>query len=52
VRFKDENGKEFPEWISVTIEEVASFIKGSQLSKSDIAETGISCILYGELYTK
>lgn len=39
-------------WIEKTLNEVATFLKGKGISKSDIAENGsLPCIRYGELYT-
>ncbi len=52
LRFKDENGNDFPEWEEKRLGEIAKFLKGKGISKSDIAEDGfIKCIRYGELYT-
>jgi type I restriction enzyme S subunit len=52
LRFKDENGKEYPEWEEKSLGEVAVFFKGKGISKIDIEEEGlIPCIRYGELYT-
>lgn len=51
VRFKDENGEDYPEWQTSKLGELGSFDKGKVLSKADIAESGIPMILYGELYT-
>ncbi len=52
IRFKDENGRKFPKWEEKSFGEVAKFIKGKGLSKSDISENGkTECIRYGELYT-
>lgn len=52
LRFKDENGKDFPEWEEKRLGETAKFLKGKGIAKSDIAEDGsIKCIRYGELYT-
>jgi type I restriction enzyme S subunit len=40
------------EWVEKTLDEVATFLKGKGISKSDIAENGsLPCIRYGELYT-
>lgn len=40
------------EWVEKTLDEVATFLKGKGVSKSDIAENGsLPCIRYGELYT-
>jgi len=53
IRFKDENGKEFPKWEEKKLGEVAKFLKGKGLSKNDISENGkTECIRYGELYTQ
>ncbi len=52
IRFKDENGQDFPEWDEKSLGEMGLFRKGGSLSKSDLSETGESCILYGELYTR
>jgi type I restriction enzyme S subunit len=40
------------EWEEKTLDEVAIFLKGKGISKSDIVENGsLPCIRYGELYT-
>jgi type I restriction enzyme S subunit len=53
IRFKDEDGNDFPEWEEKKLGEVATFSKGKGISKADIAEDGEnSCIRYGELYTE
>ena len=52
IRFKDEQGKEYPDWEEKKLEEVASFSKGKGISKSDVTADGKQpCIRYGELYT-
>ncbi len=52
IRFKDDNGQEFPEWEKKRLGEIAVFYKGKGISKNDIADNGnIECIRYGELYT-
>jgi type I restriction enzyme S subunit len=52
IRFRDDNGKEYPEWEEKTLGEVAKFSKGKGISKNDISDTGkTECIRYGELYT-
>lgn len=39
-------------WVEKTLDEVATFLKGKGVSKSDITENGkLPCIRYGELYT-
>ena len=50
--FKDDNGQDFPEWEVKRLGEIAIFLKGKGVSKSDISENGKNyCIRYGELYT-
>lgn len=51
VKFKKENGSDYPDWEEQEIGNLGEFIKGAPLSKADISETGTSFILYGELYT-
>lgn len=48
LRFPEFSG----EWEEKKLNEIASFYKGKGISKSDISEDGVNCILYGELYTK
>lgn len=53
LRFKDENGNEFPDWEVKKLGEVFYSVKGKGISKNKIVENGkYECILYGELYTK
>lgn len=46
----------FPEysdkWLECELQEIADLSKGVGISKDQLSETGESCILYGELYTK
>lgn len=52
LRFKAEDGSEFPEWEEKKLGEIAIFLKGSGISKDNISENGnLECIRYGELYT-
>ena len=52
IRFKDEEGKDYPEWEEKKLGDIATFNRGKGISKSDIDETGENkCIRYGELYT-
>lgn len=52
LRFRQDNGEDFPDWEEKTLGEVATFSKGKGISKADIDDTGITeCIRYGELYT-
>ena len=53
LRFKDENGNQFPEWEVKTLGEIADFYRGSPISKNDLDINGnYYCIHYGELFTK
>jgi type I restriction enzyme S subunit len=52
IRFKDENGKDYPDWEEKRLGDVFDGSKGQGLSKNQIVEEGNNkCILYGELYT-
>ncbi|HIV54238.1 MAG TPA: restriction endonuclease subunit S [Candidatus Anaerobiospirillum stercoravium] len=51
LRFKADDGSDFPDWDSKTLGELGSFQKGAPLSKADISDQGTPLILYGELYT-
>lgn len=52
LRFKDEQGNEFPEWEEKRLGEIATFSKGKGISKADISRDGVlECIRYGQLYT-
>ena len=46
----------FPEysdkWLECELQDIADLSKGAGISKNQLSETGESCILYGELYTK
>jgi type I restriction enzyme S subunit len=53
LRFKADDGSEFPDWEERKLGDVAKFSKGKGISKSDISEAGTQeCIRYGELYTE
>lgn len=53
LRFKDDDGRELPEWKTIRLGDIASFSKGKGISKADIATDGKTlCIRYGELYTE
>ena len=53
LRFKDDDGQEFPEWEEKRLGDIATFSKGKGISKADIDENGKAfCIRYGELYTE
>jgi len=53
IRFKQDDGSDFPEWEEKKLGEVAKFSKGKGISKSDISESGeLECIRYGQLYTE
>jgi len=53
IRFKDDNGKPYPDWGEKLLGDVATFHRGKGLSKSAISPDGQNeCILYGELFTQ
>lgn len=53
IRFKDENGKDYPEWEEKRLGEVADVLRSDGLSKADLNNNGVNMtILYGELFTK
>lgn len=52
LRFKSDDGKDFPAWKEKKLGEIAIFSKGSGYSKSDLVSSGTPVILYGRLYTK
>ena len=52
LRFRDDDGGEYPEWVEKKLGEIFNFLRGSSLSKADITEHGLNkCIHYGELFT-
>ncbi|MFU0801746.1 restriction endonuclease subunit S, partial [Staphylococcus warneri] len=52
LRFKDENGSEYPKWESAPLFDIFTATKGKSLSKDKISTDGkYECILYGEIYT-
>jgi type I restriction enzyme S subunit len=52
IRFKDDKGEDFPEWQEKKLGDIATFSKGSAISKEDTVPDGLyECIRYGELYT-
>ncbi|MBD2526836.1 restriction endonuclease subunit S [Nostoc sp. FACHB-133] len=53
LRFKDDDGCDFPDWEDKKIGAIATFLKGKGISKADILKDGDTpCIRYGELYTE
>ena len=53
LRFKKEDGTNYPNWEEKKLGEIATFLRGSALSKSDLVDNGnYKCIHYGELFTK
>ena len=38
-------------WMRVRLEELGHFLKGRDVKRSDVRDSGIPCIRYGELYT-
>jgi type I restriction enzyme S subunit len=53
IRFKDDEGNNYPEWTNTAIGEIFQDLKGTLLPKEVVTEEGKNkCILYGELFTK
>ena len=52
IRFKNEDGNNYPDWEEKKLDNVFKFYKGKGISKIELSEEGIPCIIYGELYTK
>ena len=53
LRFKDEQGSDYPDWEGKLLGEISRFSKGKGISKTDVKENGtVKCIRYGELYTR
>ncbi len=46
------NGQLPKGWREVKLGEISKFSKGSGITKSEVRDTGVPCIRYGELYTK
>ncbi|MEK4449440.1 MULTISPECIES: restriction endonuclease subunit S [Paenibacillus] len=52
VRFKDDNGQDFPEWDTVSLEDLGSFIKNYSYSRSMEGEGDYHHIHYGDIHSK
>jgi type I restriction enzyme S subunit len=53
LRFKYENGEDYPDWEEKKLGDLGDFYKGKGLPKSDITANGkYKCLHYGELFTK
>ena len=53
IRFKDEQGNEYPDWEEELLGDISNLSKGKGISKTDVKEDGaVKCIRYGELYTR
>lgn len=53
IRFKDENGKEYPEWEKYTLGQLYRFVPTNSLSRSDLSHTegSVYNIHYGDVHT-
>ncbi len=52
LRFKDEDGRDYPDWEVKLLGDISKLSKGKGISKSDVVTDGaLKCIRYGELYT-
>ena len=47
LRFKANDGSEFPEWEETEIGKIGTFTKGAALSKADISDTGMPLFYMG-----
>ena len=47
IRFKDENGEDFPAWEEKKLEDIAEIIKGKQLNKLQLEKSGKYYVLNG-----
>ena len=53
LRFKKEDGNDYPDWEEKKLGEIFKSLKGKGISKGQTVNEGkYQCILYGELYTK
>lgn len=52
LRFKDDNGNDYPEWKKIKLGDICTFSKGKGIPKEDLSDKGVECIRYGELYTR
>ncbi|BFH61155.1 type I restriction enzyme S subunit [Paenibacillus turicensis] len=52
IRFKDENGQEFPEWDSSVLEELGSFTRNYSFSRSVEGEGEYQHVHYGDIHSK
>src|SRR5690606_4305799 len=50
LRFKDDNGNDFPEWKEIDLENVCEIKKGEQFNKEELDETGLYPCLNGGIY--
>ena len=52
IRFKDEDGNDYPDWEEKRLGEFTVITKGKGIAKIEVEEDGVTeCIRYGELYT-
>ena len=53
IRFKDEQGNDYPDWEEKLLGDISNLSKGKGISKTDVKVDGtVKCIRYGELYTR
>ena len=47
IRFKDENGREYPEWENIQLDRICNIKKGEQINKLNLSLTGKYYVLNG-----
>ena len=53
IRFKADDGSEYPEWKNILLSDCCDMLRGQGLNKNDIKINGLyKAILYGHLYTE
>lgn len=53
IRFKDDEGNEYPEWQKVKFSNLFTFLKTNALSRADLVEDGeVKNIHYGDIHTR
>ena len=51
IKFKSDDGSEFPDWVKEPMKNLGSFSKKGTLVKKDALGSLVPCVLYGHVYT-